>query len=142
MIHSDKKHVLFLCTGNSCRSQMGEGLVNHLMGARWQGHSAGTRPSGAVHPLAVVAMAEIGIDISSHTSKHPDVLRDVPFDRVFTVCDNAALDCPVWLGPGVVQHVPFYDPADAEGSRDERLAVFRAVRDAIRETILPLLEDV
>lgn len=133
------RNVLFLCTGNSCRSQMGEGLVNHLLGDRWRAWSAGTRPSGYVHPLAIRVMAEIGIDISGHASKTPDVLRDVPFDRVFTVCDNAALDCPVWLGPGIVSHVPFPDPAEATGSEAERLEAFRAVRNAMRRSVEQLL---
>ena len=95
-----KKNVLFLCTGNSCRSQMGDGLVDHFWGDDYEGYSAGTRPSGYVHPLAIKAMAELGIDISENESKSAESLRHITFDRVFTVCDNAANDCPVWLGSG------------------------------------------
>ena len=136
-----KKRVLFLCTGNSCRSQMAEGLVNHYLGDRWEAFSAGTKPSGYVHPLAVRAMAELGIDISSHRSKSTDEVRDVAFDRVITVCDHAAKNCPAWLGQGVVQHIGFPDPASAEGSEDERLMAFRSVRDGLRrEMLVNLLE--
>ena len=85
-----KRRVLFLCTGNSCRSQMAEGLVNHFLGVTWEAHSAGTQPSGYVHPMAVQAMAELGIDLSSSRSKSTDEFRDVVFDRVVTVCDHAA----------------------------------------------------
>ena len=133
------KHVLFLCTGNSCRSQMGEGLVNHFLGHQWQAYSAGTKPSGYVHPLAIQVMAELEIDISAGRSKHPDELRDVPFDLVITVCDDAAEDCPLWLGKGRVIHNSFFDPAKAEGTEEQRLAVFRRVRDEIKEWAVPFL---
>lgn len=126
------RNVLFLCTGNSCRSQMGEGLVNHFLGDQWRAYSAGVKPSGYVHPLAIRAMAELGIDIGAGRSKHPDELRDVPFDLVITVCDDAAEDCPLWLGKGRVVHHSFYDPAKAEGSEEERMAVFRRVRDEMQ----------
>lgn len=134
-----KQRVLFLCTGNSCRSQIGEALVNHLLGDRWEAYSAGTRPAGFVHPLAIAVMQELGLDLSRAVSKTPDVLRHVPFDRVITVCDNAAQDCPLWLGAGQVTHLPFPDPAAAVGTEAERLAVFRAVRDAMRDAILAAL---
>ena len=118
---------------------MGEGLINHFLGHQWQAYSAGTKPSGYVHPLAIQAMAELGIDISAGKSKHPDELRDVPFDLVITVCDDAAEDCPLWLGKGRVIHNSFFDPAKAEGTEEQRLAVFRRVRDEIKEWAVPFL---
>lgn len=136
------KNVLFLCTGNSCRSQMAEGLVNHYWGHAWRAYSAGTRPAGYVHPLAVRAMAELGIDISTARSKPPDELRDVTFDLVITVCDDAAEDCPLWLREGRVAHRAFYDPAKAEGIEAERMAVFRRIRDEIRDWVLAFLSDI
>ncbi len=137
---SPKLNVLFLCTGNSCRSQMAEGLTNHFLGDWYQAYSAGTAPSGYVHPLAIRVMQELGIDISQGVSKRPDVFRDITFDVVITVCDDAAETCPVWLREGHVTHMGFYDPARAEGSEEERLAVFRQVRDDIRARILPYLK--
>ena len=134
-----KQRVLFLCTGNSCRSQMAEGLVNHFMGDRWVAYSAGTAPAGYVHPLAVQVMADLEIDISHHRSKSTDVFRDIEFDRVITVCDNAAVNCPVWLGPGPVVHIGFPDPAEANGNETERQVVFRQVRDDIKEKVLSYL---
>jgi len=135
-----KKRVLILCTGNSARSQMSEGLVNHYLGDRWEAFSAGTRPSGYVHPLAIRALAELGIDISGHRSKSVDELRDVQFDCVITVCDHAAQNCPIWLGQGRVKHIGFPDPAAATGTEKEQIAVFRQVRDAIQERVLGYLE--
>lgn len=134
------KKVLFLCTGNSCRSQMAEGLVNHFLSERWQAVSAGTEPSGYVHPLAVAAMAELGIDISAGRSKNADEFRAWPLDLVITVCDDAAENCPLWLGQGRVVHHAFYDPAKAEGSHDERMAVFRQVRNEIKDWVIPFLD--
>ena len=131
-----KKRVLFLCTGNSCRSQMAEGLVNHFLGESWQAHSAGTKPSGYVHPMAVKAMAELGIDIASNQSKSVEEFRNIDFDRVITVCDHAAKNCPAWIGPGLVTHIGFPDPADAVGTEEERFNVFREVRDGLRRQIL------
>ena len=133
------KLVLFLCTGNSCRSQMAEGLVNHYLGDEWRACSAGTDPAGHVHPLAVRAMLELGIDISCQRSKSTDELKGTQFDMVTTVCDDAAENCPVWLGDGRKVHVGFEDPARATGSEEERLAVFRRVRDEIRREILNFL---
>lgn len=135
------KLVLFLCTGNSARSQMAEGLVNHFMGQKWKAFSAGTDPSGYVHPLAIRAMADLGIDVTDQRSKSTDEFRGVEFDLVVTVCDNAAANCPVWLGKGKTIHIGFPDPAAATGRRAERLDVFRQVRDDIRQTILPRLEQ-
>jgi len=136
-----KRKVLFLCTGNSCRSQMAEGLVNHFLGDVWQAFSAGTEPSGYVHPMAIEAMSELGIDISAQRSKLVDEYRDMAFDRVITVCDHAAQNCPVWLGPGTVKHISFPDPAQAKGSDRERLVVFGQVRDGIRDEVLAYLEN-
>ncbi|MBK8985567.1 MAG: arsenate reductase ArsC [Chloroflexi bacterium] len=137
-----KKRVLFLCTGNSCRSHMAEGLTNHFLGETWEAVSAGTEPAGYVHPLAVAALDELGIDISDHTSKTADVFRSVPLDLVITVCDDAAENCPLWLGQGKVTHISFPDPAKATGTDDEKTAVFRQVRDDIRERVLSYLETV
>src|SRR5687768_5878449 len=100
-----RKRILILCTGNSARSQMAEGLVNFFLGHEWAAHSAGTRPTGRVHPLAVQAMAELGVDISEHHSKSVDVFRNAPFDLIVTVCDDAAEDCPLWLGEGSKLHM-------------------------------------
>lgn len=134
-----KLRVLILCTGNSCRSQMAEGLINHRLGDHWEAFSAGSLPSGRVHPLAVAAMAEIGIDIRSHRSKSVEIYRNLSPDLVVTVCDNAARNCPVWLGEGETAHLPFPDPAEATGSEEERMTVFRAVRDEITGTLLSFL---
>ena len=122
-----KKRVLFLCTGNSARSQMAEGLINHFLGERWEAFSAGTKPAGYVHPMALRATAELGIDISAQRSKSVDEFRDTEFDFVITVCDNAAQNCPLWLGPGRAIHIGFPDPAAAVGSDDERLERMQAV---------------
>lgn len=130
--------VLFLCTGNSCRSQMAEGIVNHDLAGMWRALSAGTRPS-VVNPRSIRAMEEIGIDISTHRSQHVDEFRDMPIDLVVTVCGNAEHDCPVWIGDAQRVHIGFDDPADATGSDDEIMAVFRRVRDEIRARIVPHL---
>ncbi|GIK41645.1 MAG: protein-tyrosine-phosphatase [Chloroflexota bacterium] len=133
------KQVLFLCTGNSCRSQMAEGLVNYFLGDQWEAYSAGTKPAGYVHPLAIQVMAEFDIDISRNRSKSVDEFRYVSPDLVITVCDDAAEDCPVWLGQGQRVHLSFPDPAKVSGSEAERLAVFRQVRDDIRRRVLDYL---
>ncbi|NCF64765.1 MAG: arsenate reductase ArsC [Chloroflexi bacterium] len=134
-----KKDVLILCTGNSCRSHMAEGLVNHYLGDDWNAYSAGTDPSGYVHPLAIGALAELGIDISNHTSKSTESFRDASLDWVVTVCDDAAENCPLWLGQGNTVHIGFPDPAQATGTDDEKMVVFRQVRDDIREQVLGFL---
>lgn len=136
-----KQRVLFLCTGNSARSQMAEGLVNHFLGAEWEAFSAGTAPAGYVHPMAVRAMAELGIDISMQESKSVDVFRGMDFDVVITVCDHAAQRCPAWLGQGQVIHLGFPDPAAATGSEEEQLEVFRRVRDGLRQRVLEQLQS-
>ena len=137
-----KRCVLFLCTGNSARSQMGEGLVNHFLGDRWEAVSAGTAPTGYVHPLAVQALAELGIDISAQRSKSADEFRDTDLDVVITVCGGAADDCPVWLGNGRRKHIGFPDPAAATGSEEEQLDMFRQVRDGLCERVFGYLEQV
>ena len=133
-----KKNVLILCTGNSCRSQMAEALVNHFLGDSWLAVSAGTAPAGYVHPLAVQVLAEIGIRHAGR-SKSTDVFRGQAFDLVITVCDDAAENCPVWLGQGKRVHIGFSDPAKVEGTEAERLAAFRQVRDQIRERLVEYL---
>jgi arsenate reductase len=120
---------------------MAEGLVNHLLGDRWEASSAGTDPSGYVHPLAIKAMYEIGIDISAGRSKSVDEFREVQFDVVITVCDDAAENCPLWLGSGNVRHLGFPDPAEATGSEEEKLQVFRQVRDGLRQEVIRALEE-
>ena len=134
------KRLLVLCTGNSCRSQMGEAIVNARMGDEWRADSAGTAPAGYVHPLALRALAEIGIQHEGR-SKSAAEFRDVAFDLVVTVCDSAAETCPVWLGTGRRVHLPFADPARAEGSDEERMIVFRRVRDEIALRLPALLRE-
>ena len=132
------KTVLFLCTGNSCRSQMAEAIVNARLGEKWEALSAGTKPKGFVHPKAVEALRELGIEHQGR-SKNVDEFRTAPFDLVVTVCDSAAEECPVWLGQGRRMHLDFPDPAKATGSAEEVLAVFRAVRDDIALKVPDLL---
>ena len=128
-----RKEVLFICTHNSARSQMAEGLVNALYSDRFKAYSAGTEKT-RVNPLAIEVMKEIGIDISHHTSKTVEVFRDRLFDIVVTVCDNARETCPFFPGKKVI-HNSFQDPSSATGTREERLQVFRNVRDEIKEWI-------
>jgi len=134
-----KLKVLFLCTGNSARSQMAEAIVNHRLEDRWEAVSAGTRPAGSVHPLAVRVLEEIGI-IHHGRSKSVDEFMNQSFDLVVTVCDSAAEECPLWLGQGKRVHLGFPDPAKAQGSEEDLLPVFRAVRDDMLRQIPPLLE--
>lgn len=129
------KRVLILCTGNSCRSQMAETLWETLGNGEWESESAGSKPSGYVHPLAIRAMQELDIDISQNTSKSLEQFRDQSFDLVVTVCDNAKESCPVFPGAKEALHWPFDDPADATGTGDEKMVVFRPVRDEIKNTI-------
>ena len=133
-----KAKVLFLCTGNSCRSQLAEALVNARMGERWEAVSAGTQPAGYVHPKALAALAEVGIQHQGR-SKLADEFRGVAFDLVVTVCDAAAEDCPLWLGQGRRVHHSFPDPAKAIGTEEEIMQAFRTVRDAIDQYIGELL---
>ncbi len=135
-----RKRVLILCTGNSCRSQMAEGFINALLGDTWSAFSAGTAPSDRVHPLAVRAMAEVGIDISRQEPEPVERHLDRHWDLVITVCDAARESCPVFPGPVEQIHVSFPDPARATGTEEQRMVVFRKVRDAIRERLLPEVE--
>jgi arsenate reductase len=131
---SDRTRVLVLCTGNSARSQMAEGILRHDSGHRFEVWSAGTHPT-AVHPLAVEAMREIGIDIAHHASKSIEDLPVDSFDYVITVCDRANENCPVFQNVRRRIHWGFADPAEAVGSEEERLEAFRAVRDRLRQRL-------
>ena len=135
-----KRKVLFLCTGNSCRSQMAEAIVNARLGETWEAVSAGIKPTGYVHPKALAALAEIGIQHTGR-SKPVNEFRDAAFDLVVTVCDSAAEECPVWLGKGKRVHRDFPDPAKAKGTDDEVMHVFRAVRDDIGREVIKLLSQ-
>lgn len=126
-----KKRVLILCTGNSARSQMAEGLLRHDAGGRLEVFSAGTQPT-QVRPEAIAVMREAGIDISGHRSKSVDEFSGQHFDFVLTVCDNAKESCPIFAGTTVTIHRNFEDPAALPGSETERLAAFRRVRDQLR----------
>ncbi len=134
---NERYRVLVLCTGNSARSQMAEGLINAQLADRFVAFSAGIRPAGYVHPQAIAALREIGVDISGQQSKAADVFRQVPFDVVITVCDDAAENCPVWLGQGQRVHMGFPDPAAAP--LEQQPQQFRAVRDAIQDQLLSYL---
>jgi len=127
----DKKRVLILCTGNSARSQMAEGLLRHDAGDFFEVESAGTRPS-FVRSEAIAVMAELGIDISSHRSKSVAEFDREKFDYVITVCDSARESCPVFFGAATRLHRSFDDPASGTGTEEDRLAVFRRVRDELR----------
>lgn len=129
-----KERVLFLCTGNSARSQMAEGLLRHLAGDRFEVASAGTRPVG-LNPDAVAVMLELGVDISQHRSKLVDELLDKQFDYLITVCDNAKESCPVFPGNAQRLHWSFEDPAAAKGPLEARRIVFRRVREQIQGRI-------
>ena len=124
--------ILILCTGNSCRSHLAEGILQHALGPAWKVASAGSKPAGYVHPLAIRAMAEIGIDISSHHSKHLDQFLGDDVETVITVCGNADQACPLFPGQRNRHHWGFDDPAHATGTDEEQMAVFRRVRDEIR----------
>ncbi|HCS53355.1 arsenate reductase ArsC [Rubinisphaera sp.] len=136
------KRVLILCTGNSCRSQMAEALWESLGNGAWESESAGSKPSGYVHPLAIKAMQELNIDISSHQSKSVEQFRDQNFDLVVTVCDNAKESCPVFTGAQQTFHWPFDDPADATGTEEEQMVFFRRVRDEIQNKISTYLTSI
>ncbi|QDT80610.1 Arsenate-mycothiol transferase ArsC2 [Gimesia maris] len=135
------KRVLVLCTGNSCRSQMAEELWENLGAGEWQAESAGSNPSGYVHPLAIEAMKELDINLSENTSKHLEQFTDQQFDLVVTVCDNAKESCPVFTGATQTLHWPFDDPADATGTDEEKMKMFRRVRDEIKTKIQNYLNN-
>ena len=133
-----KKRVLVLCTGNSCRSQMAEGWIRHDLGEGVEVFSAGTVPS-FVHPRAIAAMGEGGVDISSHRSKSLQEFWGQPFDLVVTVCDSAREACPIFPGAVKQIHESFPDPAGITGTEEEVAERFRSVRDAIRARLVPLV---
>ena len=136
------RNVLIICTGNSCRSQMAEGLVNHFLRHKWRAFSAGIKPS-KVNPRAVQVMAELGIDISQNRSKSVDeFLRREDIDLVFTVCDSAKESCPIFFNPVKQVHISFEDPAPYTEEADEiALPKFREIRDKIREELLDFLNQ-
>ena len=135
--------VLFLCTGNACRSQMAEGWAKTLLAGKVEAFSAGTRPGREVDPRAIKAMAEAGVDISAQKPKHVDVFRDTEFDLVLTLCDNANATCPAYWGKGIKMHNGFDDPATVAGkgaSEEAAMPVYRRVRDEIKALVLKLPE--
>ena len=136
---ADPKHVLILCTGNSARSQMAEGLLRQQRGDQFEVFSAGMEP-GRVNPLAIEAMREIGIDISDHRSKSVDEFIGQEFDYVITVCDKAKESCPIFPGKAQRIHWSIDDPAAAEGDEAIRFAIFRRLRDEIRERLRSFLQ--
>jgi arsenate reductase len=136
----DRLKVLFLCTGNSCRSQMAEAIVNARLDTRWQAYSAGSHPASEVHPLALRVLAEIGIDHHGRPKSIQDFSGQA-FEMVITLCDDSDEDCPVWLGPGKKIHRPFPDPAKASGTQAEVLQAFRRVRDEIGSAVTELLSN-
>ncbi len=127
-----KPHVLILCTGNSCRSHMAEGILRHAAGDLFEVSSAGSKPAGYVHPKAIAALAELGIDIAHHTSKHMNDFLSRDVNTVITVCGNADQACPMFPGQVNRYHWGFSDPAHATGTEDEIMAEFRIVRDQIK----------
>jgi arsenate reductase (thioredoxin) len=137
---SEGKSVLFLCSGNSCRSQMAEGFMKHSSHGGWRAESAGIFPS-YVHPLAIRVMEEVGLDISEQTSKPMDSFLNETFDYVITLCDHAARFCPSFPGQGKRLSWSFDDPAAVVGTIEERLVVFRRVRDEIRAKIEGFLKS-
>ena len=128
----DKPLVLILCTGNSCRSHLAEGILRRVAGDAFRVASAGSNPAGFVHPLAIEAMREIDIDISNHRSKHLGEFLNEPVETVITVCGKADQVCPTFPGQINRHHWGFDDPAHASGTKEEQLALFRQVRDQIR----------
>ena len=139
MVNSMKKKAIILCTGNSCRSQIAEGYLRNLAGNIFEVTSAGLNPS-IVNPKAIQVMAEDNIDISSHSSKNVDQFMGQKFDYIITVCDNAKEHCPVFPGSGKRIHWSFRDPADATGTEDEILEVFRTVRDQIKKKLTEFVD--
>jgi arsenate reductase len=134
------KRVLFICTHNSARSQMAEGLINHDLAGKVQAFSAGTEPS-SVHPLAIAVLKEIGIDISRHRSKSIDEFGEEKFDFVITLCDHAAESCPIFFGGTKRLHMGFPNPAAIFGGEEEKLSAFRKLRDQIRTRLVEFLSE-
>ncbi|MEX2144635.1 MAG: arsenate reductase ArsC [Anaerolineales bacterium] len=137
---ADQKRVLFLCTGNSARSQMAEAVVNARLGDRWRAFSAGVQPTGRVNPYAIRALEEIGIQHEGE-SKHVNQFIDQEFAVVVTVCDDAAENCPVWVGKGKREHLSFPDPAKMTGTDDHVMAAFRQVLEDINKKVPALLVE-
>jgi arsenate reductase len=135
-----KKNVLILCTGNSARSQMAEGLLRHEAGDRFEVFSAGTKPT-QVRLEAIAVLDELGIDISGQRSKHVDEFVSQPLDFVITVCDHAKESCPIFPAKAQRLHWPFEDPAAVEGTEEERNAAFRRIRDQIQSRVRTWLQD-
>ena len=135
-----RRKVLFLCTGNSCRSQMAEALVNYYLPQQWQAFSAGIVPAGYVHPMAIQVLAEVGIQHEG-TSKWVEQFIGQKFDRVITLCSGAEQNCPVWLGEGKKEHIGFVDPAQMPGTEEEKLATFRMVRDEMMTRVVDHLKN-
>jgi arsenate reductase len=133
--------VLFLCTGNSCRSLMAEAIVNHDRKIEWQAFSAGTLPAGYVHPIALQVLQEIDINHEGR-SKSIQEYYGKTFDHVITVCGDAEANCPVWLGHGKKVHIGFPDPAKFSGTEEEKIQQFRVVRDRMREKIVNYLDSI
>jgi len=131
-LSTQRRKILILCTGNSCRSHLAEGILRRAVGDLFDVHSAGSKPAGYVHPKAIEVMKEIGIDISHHTSKHLNDFLDKKIDTVITVCGNADQACPAFPGQVNRYHWGFDDPAHASGTDEEVLSVFRRVRDQIK----------
>ena len=140
MDKAERKKVLFLCTGNSARSQMAEALVNARLGESWHALSAGVEPTGQVNPNAIHALSELGIQHTGE-SKHVNIFLKDDFDLVVTVCDDAAENCPVWLGKGKREHLSFPDPAKVIGTEEEKLNAFRQVLKDIAVKIPVLLQQ-
>lgn len=136
-----KRRVLVLCTGNSARSQLAEALVNARLSDRWQAFSAGTQPAAQVNPNVLPVLDEIGVHVQSVYPKPISTFVGQPFDVVITVCDDAAENCPVWIGQGKRIHIGFPDPAAVNGDAEMVLNAFRQTRDAIIERLLPVLEQ-
>ena len=135
----EKKSVLILCTGNSARSQMAEGLLKHITNGEYEVYSAGTKPS-IVRPEAIKALAEIGIDISANRSKSVDEFAEKEIDYVLTVCDNAKENCPYFPAGTKLIHHSFSDPAEVQGDEENRLSAFRKTRDEIRNYLSEIIE--
>ena len=136
-----KPTVLILCTGNSCRSHMAEGILKSAAGESLNVQSAGSNPAGYVHPLAIKALGEIGIDISSNTSKHMNEFLQQDVETVITVCGNADQACPVYPGQVNRFHWPFFDPAKAEGSEEDIYEKFKTVRNEIQKVFTDYGEE-
>ena len=138
---TENKRYLVVCTGNFCRSQMAEGWLRHLGGGRVAAFSAGSKPKGGVHPMAVEVMKETGIDLTQNTSNHIDDYINDDFDCVLTVCDSAKEACPVFPGAKRLLHHPFEDPDHPNDSNEQPIKCFRRVRDQIKDWVQEFLNE-